>query len=187
VPRSDYTLERALIAAALSVVVSKKSAVTGAIPRPDIFHRVVVREPARLPRHSGTSILREAFTDDETEAGTTARRVCFSSALLAARERALQHLTQKNCEIDEIDIGTMIVWHLPAFPSCTNEFLFLLRLLGLLLCAHVQPTALPCIAKKRTWLYIVGIRGAGDKVDLMMAIPLIRPTPTPLDAIPFPC
>jgi hypothetical protein len=107
--RSDYTLERALIAVALPVDVSKNAAVGGAVPRPDIFHRVVVREPARPPRHSGMSILREAFTDDETEAGTTtARRVCFSSALLAARDRALEHFTDKKGEIDEIDIGTLI-------------------------------------------------------------------------------
>jgi hypothetical protein len=183
--RSDYTLERTLIAAALPVVVSKTAAVAGAIPRPDIFHRVVVRELARLPRHSGTSILREAFTDDETEAGTIARKVYFSSALLAARERALEHFTQKNFEIDEIDVGTLIGWRVSSFLSGSDGFLYLLRLIFSLLYIREQPTALPCIAKKMTWLHTMGIRGTGDRVVAMMAIPLIRPVQPPLVAILF--
>jgi hypothetical protein len=107
----DYTLDSPLIAAALQVVVEDE--LTGAVPRTDIFNRSVQRRKAAPPRrHAGTKILREIYSDDDTEVEGAV--VHFSSALHAARELVLENVMYGNSDVDEIDMGMSYVRMYPS-------------------------------------------------------------------------
>lgn len=92
---ADFTLTRALIAAAQQIEIPE-TVLAGAIPRPDIFNRTVVR--------TRTLFLHSCTSGDEDDSAD-----CFPSALHAVQDLSLSsyQVWQMDNSIDEIAIGTI--------------------------------------------------------------------------------